>query len=422
MDVMVALVELLLTTELYNKDLNFTVDDMPHHIRAHYWSAVDKTVPRPVYVTESDVKQIYGVDGIRESLATLPFVEFEEFGSLITLTVFDLAWRWFVKQPGARDVVGKNPVLASYFEKKGLLNASYEAAKKANLPKEASRAWIDSLLADVAGERDSDDMLKLVYISAPDEIEQSLSDLVLTEDQLEEVSKIGRAIEYREYLKRIGLTDIGKLLFVGPPGTGKTSMARAISRELHLPLIEVRLSMITDQYLGETAKNIDRTFYLSKRLSPCILFIDEFDFVAKNRSSDENAALKRAVNTLLKAIDNISLVKDGVLLIAATNHPQLLDHAVWRRFDEIVEFKLPDLDMRREIFEILLRKIEGEIDTEELAELTEDYSGSDLRVVLRDAVLSALLKERTVLTQDDILKAIHSFENRMNLKTREAVR
>ena len=80
--------------------------------------------------------------------------------------------------------------------------------------------------------------------------------------------------------------------------------------------------MITDQYLGETAKNIDRVFLLAKKLNPCILFIDELDFVAKARTSDENAAIKRAVNTLLKAIDEISLVEHGVLLIAATNHPQ----------------------------------------------------------------------------------------------------
>ena len=73
--------------------------------------------------------------------------------------------------------------------------------------------------------------------------------------------------------------------------------------------------MITDQYLGETAKNIDRVFDLAKKMSPCILFIDEFDFLAKTRSSDEHAALKRAVNALLKAIDEISLIKHEVLLI-----------------------------------------------------------------------------------------------------------
>ena len=105
------------------------------------------------------------------------------------------------------------------------------------------------------------------------------------------------------------------------------------------------------------------------------MFIDEFDFVAKTRTSDEHAALKRAVNTLLKCIDEISLVNDGVLLIGATNHPKLLDNAVWRRFDEIVMFPLPDEEMRKKIFELVLGPIEGKFDIQQLAEMTENYSG-----------------------------------------------
>ncbi|CAD7767181.1 MAG: Proteasome-activating nucleotidase [Candidatus Argoarchaeum ethanivorans] len=240
---------------------------------------------------------------------------------------------------------------------------------------------------------------------------------MLTEEQQNGVKRISSAIQHREYLKKIGLVEVGKLLFVGATGTGKTSTASGLAKRLHLPFIEVRLSMITDQYLGETAKNIDRVFHLSKKLSPCILFIDEFDFVAKNRSSDENAALKRAVNTLLKAIDEISFVRDGVLLVAATNHPHLLDHAVWRRFDEIVDFPLPDKQIRKGILDCITKNIDSDINTGELSELTDGYSGSDLRVVLKDAVLSALLTNRTKLTQRDLLKAIHSFDRRMILKT-----
>ena len=102
--------------------------------------------------------------------------------------------------------------------------------------------------------------------------------------------------------------------------------------------------MITSQYLGETPKNIDKAFDLAKKLSPCALFIDEFDFVARTRTSEDHGAIKRAVNTLLKAIDEISLVEHGVLLIAATNHPQLLDYAAWRRFDKVLNFPLPDAE------------------------------------------------------------------------------
>ena len=417
MDLTTKLTELVLTAELYNKNETFSADDLPYHIRTHYWNIKDKTVSRPIYVAEIDVEKIYDVNDIRESLKKLPFIEFEEFGSQIKLTVFDIASKWFAKQPDAKELIQKNPVLSHHFEKKEMLDVSYEKAKKANKPKEASRQWIDSLLNDIAAEKDSEDMLKLVYILAPEEIEQTLDSLVLTEEQQNGVKRISSAIQHREYLKKIGLFEVGKLLFVGDTGTGKTSTASGLAKLLHLPFIEVRLSMITDQYLGETAKNIDRVFHLSKKLSPCILFIDEFDFVAKNRSSDENAALKRAVNTLLKAIDEISLVRDGVLLVAATNHPHLLDRAVWRRFDEIVDFPLPDKQIRKDILDCITKNIDSEINTEELSELTDGYSGSDLRVAVKDAVLSALLTDRTKLSQQDLLKAIQSFDRRIILKT-----
>jgi len=180
--------------------------------------------------------------------------------------------------------------------------------------------------------------------------------------------------------------------------------------------VEVKLSQIADQYLGETAKNIDRVFELAKRLSPCILFIDEFDFVAKARATDEHAALKRAVNTLLKAIDEISLVEHGVLLIGATNHPTILDHAAWRRFDEIVEFTLPDMEMRKKILDIVLKNIEGTFNTEEIAKISDGYSGSDLRLIVREAVLNGLITERTVLAQDDLVRGVTEFNKRTQIK------
>ena len=265
-------------------------------------------------------------------------------------------------------------------------------------------------------------MLDLVQVRAPEEIEMTLDDLVLTADQEGEIQKIVKAIEHREYLASIGLREIGKLLFVGPPGTGKTSVARALASKLGLPFVEVKLSMITSQYLGETAKNVEKTFEVAKRLAPCILFIDEFDFVAKTRSSDEHAAIKRAVNTLLKSIDEISLIQDEVLLIGATNHPDQLDAAAWRRFDEIVNFPKPDRDMRTGILEIVTQEMEiVDFSPEELADITEGLTGSDLRLVLREAVLEALTEERTTLTQQDLLDAVAEFEERDTLKNMDMI-
>ncbi len=411
--------ELVLTAHLYNQSDKLNVDDLPQKIRKHYWNEEEKTVKRPIYVTEGDIKTIYGLENVKNSTKTLPFLEFEEFGSQIKLTVFDLATKWLSKQAEAVETINNNPVLASYFENYDSLPVSYEKAKASIMPKESGREWINSLIKSIASEKGAEDMLKLVNIVAPEDIKQTLKDLVLTKEQEEEIEKMAKAIQYRDYLNRIGLREIGKLLFVGPPGTGKTSTARALSGKLGLPIVEVRLSQITDQYLGETAKNIDRVFELARRLSPCILFIDEFDFVAKARATDEHAALKRAVNTLLKAIDEISLVEHGVLLIGATNHPTILDHAAWRRFDEIVDFTLPDRDMRKKILDIVLRDIEGSFDTEEIAAKTEGYSGSDLRLIVREAVLNGLITERTVLNQQDLLRGITEFNKRIPLKTKD---
>lgn len=414
------IVELLLTAEIYNRYSELDVNDLPKHIRKNYWSSKEKTVPKPITATFIRIENLYGVKDIEKIVRNVPFISTDRSHFELRLSAFDLAAEWFEKQEGSQERIGNNPVLAYYFgEIRKDETANYALAKAKIRPKEVDREWIESLIAEIRKEDKSEDMLKLVVIIAPEDVKQKVRDLVLTEEQESEVEKIMKAIEHREYLRKIGLHDIGKLLFVGPPGTGKTSIARALSEQLSIPFVEVKLSMVTDQYLGETAKNIDRVFLLAKKLNPCILFIDELDFVAKARTSDENAAIKRAVNTLLKAIDEISLVEHGVLLIAATNHPRMLDSAAWRRFDEIVHFPLPDLEMRKDILDIVTRHIEGNFDTGEIAALTEGYSGSDLRIVIREAVLSALLEERKVLTQQDLLEAVNSFDERATFKSEE---
>lgn len=415
-DVLLDVLELLLTAEIYNNSGNLDEDDLPPSIRKHYWNAKEKKVNRPIKVVESNIKAIYGLDNAKDIMSSLPFVNFDEFGSIYTLTVLDLGTKWFAKKD-VIDRINKNPVLAFYYQNYGNFDVDYKEVRARNPSKESGREWIDGLSKSIADEgAESVDMLKLVHIMVPEDIGQKLDDIVLTSDQEAEVEKIVKAIQYRDYLRKIGLREIGKLLFVGPPGTGKTSTARAMSARLKLPFLEVKLSMITSQYLGETSKNVDKVFELAKKLSPCILFIDEFDFVAKTRTSDEHAAIKRAVNTLLKCIDEISLVNDGVLLIGATNHPKLLDNAAWRRFDEIVMFPLPDRGMRKKIFELVLKPIEGKFDIDALADRTENYAGSDLRFIVREAVLNALTEDRTKLDQEDMIRAVKQFEDRINLR------
>ncbi|MHC1589280.1 MAG: ATP-binding protein [Methermicoccaceae archaeon] len=413
-------VELLLTCECYNMHTELDARDLPSPIRRHYWDVNAGGVPRPMFASERHIKDIYGTSSVKEICSQLPFVEYTEFGGQVNLTVMELAMDWFIKNGGLERIAG-NPAIAYHCEKAGVRGTegiSYSESLKSVPPLHSERVWIKSMLAELRAKYkdEAEEMLKLCTVSAPEEITMSLDDLVLTPDQHGVISKMMSAIENRGYLAEIGLYDVGKMLFVGAPGTGKTSTARALSRRLGLPFLEVRLSMVTNQYLGETSKNIDRVFELAKRLSPCILFIDEFDFVAKTRTSDEHAALKRAVNTLLKAIDEISLVRHGVLLIGATNHPQLLDVAAWRRFDEVVRFSLPDEEMRREILEKITHKIAGHFDVGKIASMTEGFSGSDLRVVVREAVLSSLREGRRELTQDDLVRAVEEFTKRESTK------
>jgi AAA+ superfamily predicted ATPase len=408
-------VEVMLTAEAYNENPELDEDDLPPRFRKAAWNG-ERSIERPLIVTEEFVGEVYGEDDDAwEAIEELPFTDRDAVDGTLRFTVSELARDWYIDKAD-EGRVGRNPALAYEFGDE--FDVDYDEVVAENQPKEADSEWVHSLVEEVLGEgEEAEEMLELVEIFAPGEIEQGLDDIVLTEEQEKEVQKVMKAIEHRDYLREVGLSEIGKLLFVGPPGTGKTSTAKALSGRLELPFIEVKLSMITSQYLGETSKNVDKVFELAKMLSPCILFIDEFDSIAKTRDSDEHAALKRTVNTLLKSIDDISLVRDSVLLIGATNHPKMLDYAAWRRFDEIVEFPAPDEEMRAQILRIITRDVDIEdFDADALAAETEGLTGSDLRLVLREAVLDALTNDRRKLTHDDLVRAVENFEKRKNLK------
>ncbi len=412
-----AVVEFVLTTSVYNERDELDPDDIPASYRSPFWSG--GTIERPLSPTVGGARTATGVDHPWEAIAELMFTDHDDFSGTLSFTDREMAEQWYLDRV-EDDQLEQNPVLAAAFGDE--VGVSHELAREQNIPARADREFIDSLLEEYFDDDEEEEMLDLVDVRAPEEIEQKLDDIVLTGEQEGEIQKIVKAIEHREYLASIGLREIGKLLFVGPPGTGKTSVARALASKLGLPFVEVKLSMITSQYLGETAKNVEKTFEVAKRLSPCILFIDEFDFVAKTRSSDEHAAIKRAVNTLLKSIDEVSLIQDEVLLIGATNHPDQLDAAAWRRFDEIVNFPKPDRNMRADILQIVTREMEiVDFSPSELADITEGLTGSDLRLVLREAVLEALTEERTTLTQQDLVDAVEEFEERDTLKNMDMI-
>ncbi len=143
----------------------------------------------------------------------------------------------------------------------------------------------------------------------------------------------------RDELEKQGLAPSKSALFTGPPGVGKTLAARWLARELELPLLTLDLSAVMSSFLGRTGNNLRFVLDYAKSFE-CVLLLDEFDAIAKRRDDDaEVGELKRLVTVLLQEVDDWP---PAGLLIAATNHPNLLDPAVWRRFELVVEFPLPD--------------------------------------------------------------------------------
>lgn len=193
--------------------------------------------------------------------------------------------------------------------------------------------------------------------------------------------------------------DLGNnIILYGAPGTGKTSLAKYISLQLNLPLIIVKLDGLISSMLGNTAKNIRKVFeYAARR--PCVLFLDEFDVIAKVRDDkNDSGELKRVVNSLIQNIDNF---KGNSILIAATNHADILDRAIWRRFDKILELGYPDYEMRLKIINSELGKYTvsktlSEKEIEKFAEITENIAPSVIKLILKNSVKKCIIYEEVV--------------------------
>jgi SpoVK/Ycf46/Vps4 family AAA+-type ATPase len=406
------IMEVVLTAEIFNQNHQLDINDLTPICREIFTSSSSSDIKRPVYVSDGLIKRSLAIADAHLKLSSNPFVAYEEFGQRLRITALEPAALWFLKQ-GGKSIIEKNPTLAFYFENIDSTGITHKAVREANPPYEDTKSYLDTRISKLIGEDEKlRGALDLVIVLAPEEVEQQMDDIVCTPEQLAIIKKIQLAIRNREFLRLHRIHEVGKLLFVGPPGTGKTSVALAMSRTMHMPVLEVRVSMITSQYLGETSKNIDRIFELAKKLAPSILFIDEFDFIAKSRVADDHGAMKRAVNSLLKNIDKINLVKNNVLLIGATNHPQLLDEAAWRRFDEVVEFSLPNEEMRKNILMKVTSSIPCKLDYQQLASQTDGFSGSDLRMLVKEAMLSSLMENRKSIGSEDIEKGIHMVKNR----------
>lgn len=184
--------------------------------------------------------------------------------------------------------------------------------------------------------------------------ERTFADLVLKGDLVERLEVL--VDEFRRWpeLERHGIPRRQRILLYGPPGCGKTSAAEAIAHEAGLPLMVVRLDAVVSSYLGETASNLHRIFDYARSGSWVILF-DEFDALGKARDDpSEHGEIKRVITAFLQLLDGF---RGQSLLLAATNHERLLDSALWRRFDEVLEFPKPTVHQTRKLLRQALRPV-----------------------------------------------------------------
>jgi AAA+ superfamily predicted ATPase len=197
-----------------------------------------------------------------------------------------------------------------------------------------------------------------------------------------------------ELVKLYGKSLRGGLLLYGPPGCGKTFIARAIAGEIDAKFISVSLADVLDMYIGKSEQNVHELFEVARANAPCVIFLDEVDALGQKRSQMRNSATRGTVNQLLTEMDGMAAGNEGVFVLGATNHPWDVDVALRRpgRFDRMVLVLPPDEPAREAILRYHLRhRPIANIDTAKLAKRTEGYSGADLAYICESAAERALL-------------------------------
>ena len=226
-------------------------------------------------------------------------------------------------------------------------------------------------------------------------------DIVLSDLAQSSLDEIIMEHNRAETLRSFGLQPAGKLLFCGPPGCGKTLAAEVIASALSMPLVVVRLDSVISSFLGETASNLRKVFdYISKH--PSVALFDEFDAISKDRGdSADHGELKRSVNAVLQMMDGY---RGQSIIIATTNYESLLDKAVWRRFDEVIQFDAPTVDQIKRLLSIKLSGVRRnfEPDDTKIATLFKGMSHADIERVVRRAVKEMVLSGKEFLERQHI--------------------
>jgi len=226
--------------------------------------------------------------------------------------------------------------------------------------------------------------------------------------------KIIKPLEHKELYQAYGKKIGGGILLYGPPGCGKTHLARATAGEINANFISIGINDILDMWIGNSEKNLNEIFEIARRNTPCVLFIDEIDALGANRNDMNKSANRNVINQFLAELDGIESNNEGVLVLGATNTPWHLDPAFRRpgRFDRIIFVSPPDVKAKSAIYQIMLKdKPIDDIDYISLAKSSNSFSGADIKAAIDIAIENKLMQSFNdgipkPLTTKDLLKGI----------------
>ena len=249
-----------------------------------------------------------------------------------------------------------------------------------------------------------------VYVKSADGIK--FADVAGEDEAKENLTEIVDYLHNPDKYKEIGASMPKGILLVGPPGTGKTMLAKAIAGEANVPFFSMSGSEFVEMFVGMGASKVRDLFKQAKEKAPCIVFIDEIDAIGQKRNSGAmggNDEREQTLNQLLTEMDGFE-GNNGVIILAATNRPESLDAALTRpgRFDRRVPVELPDLKGREEILKVHAKKIKvsEDVDYSKIARMASGASGAELANIVNEAALRAVRDNRKFATQADLEESI----------------
>ena len=245
------------------------------------------------------------------------------------------------------------------------------------------------------------------------------SDLGGLDEQIREVrDAIELSLEKPESFEKFGIQPPKGVLLTGPPGTGKTMLAKAVASHTNATFLGLVGSELAQKYIGEGGRMVRELFSLARKKSPCIIFIDEIDAIGSKRldsSTSGDREVQRTLMQLLSELDGFNSL-DNVKVIAATNRPELLDKALLRpgRFYRIVEIPLPNLEGREAIFNVHARKmpLDKNVDFSKLSIITEGYSGAEIKAITIDVGMKAISEGVSKCEMSHFKDAISSIDTK----------